>query len=75
MSIHIPTSLEDQQKGSATSSVRPSVDPNTPDHVHEDGEAMEDVNGDEAGMMAAMGLSGFGSTKVCHLRHPFRLGR
>lgn len=31
---------------------------------------MDDVNDDEAAMMAAMGLSGFGSTKVCYLWRP-----
>lgn len=65
--------MKDKQKDSATSSVRPSVDPITPDYAHEDGEAMDDVKDDEGAMMAAMGLSGFGSTKVSG--DPFYFGR
>jgi len=54
-------------KDSATSSARPNVDPQSPDHIHEDGEAMEDLNDDDAAMMTAMGLDGFGSTKGKHV--------
>ncbi|KAG6874058.1 hypothetical protein C0995_006915 [Termitomyces sp. Mi166 len=39
---------------------RPNLDPDAPD---EEGEAMDAENTDDAAMMAAMGLTGFGSTK------------
>jgi hypothetical protein len=44
----------------ATSS-KPNLDP---DAASEEGEEMDLTNGDDEAMMAAMGLVGFGSTKV-----------
>lgn len=44
---------------------RPNLDPDAPDE--EEGEAMDAENEDDAAMMAMMGMSGFGSTKVCML--------
>ncbi len=66
--IHI--SGIDPPKGSSTSSARPSIDPKTPEHIHEDGEAVDD----DAGMMAAMGLAVFGSTEVLSLQLTSPLG-
>lgn len=43
-------------------------DSEAPVEEGEDGEAMEATNDDDAAMMAMMGLSGFGSTKVCWKR-------
>lgn len=60
----IQTSDTEHTKGSATSSVRLNVDSRTPDPMQEDGEAMDDINDKDPAIMAAMGLSGFGSTKV-----------
>ena len=54
--------LEESKGGSSS---RPNLDPDAPDEGGEEGEAMEDVNEDDAAMMAMMGVSGFGSTKVC----------
>jgi len=54
-------------KSSATASAHPSVDPKTPEHIQEDGEAMDDINDEDPVMMAAMGLTGFGSTKGKHV--------
>ncbi|CAA7265424.1 unnamed protein product [Cyclocybe aegerita] len=51
-------------KGNSTSSTRPNLDPDAPDHPVEDGEAMDAINEDDAAMMATMGMTGFGSTKV-----------
>ena len=49
------------------------MDPDAPDEG-EDGEAMEVTNDVDDAMMAAMGLSGFGSTKVsCLLVFHFSL--
>ncbi|OJA14832.1 hypothetical protein AZE42_00784 [Rhizopogon vesiculosus] len=48
--------------GPSSSQRRPNLDP---DAVSEEGEAMDATNADEEAMMAAMGLAGFGSTKVC----------
>lgn len=36
----------------------------------EEGEAMDDTNQDDEAMMAMMGLSGFGTTKVCPFVSP-----
>lgn len=44
-------------------SKRLNLDPDAPDDLNEEGEEMDD----EAGMMAMMGMSGFGSTKVSAL--------
>ncbi len=35
----------------------------------EEGEAMDDTNPDDEAMTAMMGLTGFGSTKVCYARY------
>ena len=35
----------------------------------EEGEEMDATNADDEAMMAAMGLSSFGSSKVCYRRH------
>lgn len=41
------------------------MDPDAPDEGNEEGEEMDAVNDDDAAMMAMMGMTGFGSTKVC----------
>ena len=51
---------------SSTSSPRGHADTGEP----EEGEAMEAVNDDDEAMMAMMGLTGFGSTKVLVSRFP-----
>jgi hypothetical protein len=60
--------------GPSFSQKRPNLDP---DALSEEGEAMDATNADEEGMMAAMGLKGFGTTKVCRsinfLRHGIHL--
>lgn len=43
---------------------RLNLDPDAPDDVGEEGEEMDATNDDDAAMMAMMGLSGFGTTKV-----------
>ena len=48
--------------GPSSSQRRPNLDP---DAASEEGEAMDATNADEEAMMTAMGLAGFGSTKVC----------
>ncbi|KAF8955469.1 hypothetical protein BDZ97DRAFT_1764869, partial [Flammula alnicola] len=51
-------------KTTSSSSSRPNLDPDAPDHPNDDGEAMDEVNEDEdAAMMAMMGVTGFGTTK------------
>ena len=40
-------------------------DSEMPTEEGEEGEAMDATNEDDAAMMAMMGLSGFGTTKVC----------
>ncbi|KAG2158341.1 uncharacterized protein EDB93DRAFT_1120950 [Suillus bovinus] len=47
-----------------SSSRRPNLDP---DALSEEGEAMDTTNADEEAMMAAMGLTGFGTTKGKHV--------
>jgi hypothetical protein len=42
---------------------RPNMDPDAPEPGEED-EGMEAEGGDDAAMMAMMGMSGFGTTKV-----------
>ncbi|KAH0584361.1 hypothetical protein H2248_009901 [Termitomyces sp. 'cryptogamus'] len=54
----MPTNIADATIEPVTS--RLNLDPDAPD---EEGEAMDAENDDDATMMAAMGLSGFGSTK------------
>ena len=48
-----------------SSQSRPNLDPDAPDLPNEDGEAVDETNDDDAALMALMGLSNFGSTKVC----------
>jgi hypothetical protein len=43
---------------------RMNLDPDAPEPGEEEGEAMEAVGDDDAAMMAMMGMSGFGTTKV-----------
>jgi len=43
---------------------RPNLDPDAPDDVIEEGEEMDAINEDDSAMMAMMGMSGFGTTKV-----------
>ncbi|KAG2144750.1 hypothetical protein BD769DRAFT_1567008 [Suillus cothurnatus] len=50
--------------GPSFSQKRPNLDP---DALSEEGEAMDATNADEEGMMAAMGLKGFGTTKGKHV--------
>ena len=60
----------DLPNSTLSSQSRPNLDPNAPDLPNEDGEAMDDANDDDdAAMMAIMGLSNFGSTKVCRWYH------
>lgn len=59
----------DPPKVTSSSQSRLNLDPDAPDLPNEDGEAMDDTNDDDAAMMALMGLSGFGSTKVCRWYH------
>jgi hypothetical protein len=49
-------------------SKRLNLDPDAPDDPNEEGEEME--MDDEGGMMAMMGMSGFGTTKVSALFQP-----
>ena len=50
----------------APSSSRPNLDPDAPEEVDgEEGEEMEATTQDDEAMMAMMGMSGFGTTKVC----------
>ena len=50
----------------STAPLRGSLDPEAPTNGQEEGEAMDEDGGDEeAAMMAAMGLAGFGTTKAC----------
>jgi len=44
-----------------------NLDPDAPDDPNEEGEEIEMEMDDEAGMMAMMGLSGFGTTKGKHI--------
>lgn len=60
--------LLDQSKQISSRSPHPNVDPGTPKTLNEDGEAMEEDNDDDAAMMAMMGVTGFGSTKVMQRR-------
>lgn len=53
-------------------STRLNLDPDAPDHPEEEGEAMDEVNDDDAAMMAMMGVAGFGSTKVCLFSNPVK---
>ena len=55
----------DPPKATSSSQSRPNLDPDAPDLPNEDGEAVDDTNDGDAAMMALMGLSNFGSTKVC----------
>lgn len=48
--------------GPSSSQRRLNLDPDAPS---EEGEAMDETNVEEEAMMAAMGLAGFGTTKVC----------
>lgn len=57
--------FSDSPKATLSLQSRPELDPDAPDPSNEDGEAMDDTNDDDAAMMAIMGLSNFGSTKVC----------
>ncbi|KAG1827074.1 uncharacterized protein BJ212DRAFT_1310208 [Suillus subaureus] len=50
--------------GPSFSQKRPNLDP---DALSEEGEAMDATNADEESMMAAMGLTGFGTTKGKHV--------
>ena len=43
----------------------PRVQSEGPENSQEEGESMEAVNQDDEAMMVAMGITGFGSTKVC----------
>ena len=45
----------------AATSSKPTLDPDTP---AEDGEEMDVITAEDESMMATMGLTGFGSTKV-----------
>lgn len=40
----------------------------------EEGEAMDATNDEDAAMMAMMGLTGFGTTKVCIIERVYALG-
>lgn len=51
---------------------RPNLDPDAPDDVIEEGEEMDATNEDDSAMMAMMGMSGFGTTKVWSHSLPFR---
>ena len=59
----------DPPKATSFSQSRPNLDPDATDLPNEDGEAMDDTNDDDAAMMALMGLSNFGSTKVRRCYH------
>ena len=59
----------DPPKAISSSQSRPNLDPDAPDLPNEDGEAVDDTNDDDGAMMALMGLSNFGSTKVCRWYH------
>lgn len=52
-----------------SASPHPNADVATPNSFNEDGETMGEENGDDAAMMAMMGVSGFGSTKVMFKYH------
>lgn len=67
MSTFLPSS--DPPKATSSSQSRLNLDPDAPDLPNEDGEAMDDTNKDDDAMMALMGLSSFGSTKVCRWCH------
>ena len=59
---------------------RPRQDSEAPADGVEEGEAMDATNDDDAAMMAMMGLTGFGTTKVSHIAvalrpYPQRLER
>ena len=59
---------------------RPRQDSEAPADGVEEGEAMDATNDDDAAMMAMMGLTGFGTTKVSHIAaalclYPQRLKR
>jgi hypothetical protein len=43
---------------------RPNLDPDASDDVGEEGEEIDATNEDDSAMMAMMGLTGFGTTKV-----------
>jgi hypothetical protein len=48
----------------SSSKTRVNLDPDGPEPGEEEGEEMDAVGDEEAAMMAMMGMSGFGSTKV-----------
>lgn len=58
-----PDFISEPLKHASSSKGRPNLDPDSPDS-NEDGEAMDDVNDEDAAMMAMMGVTGFGTTKV-----------
>jgi hypothetical protein len=65
--------LSDPPKATSSSQSRPNLDPDAPDLPNEDGETVDDTNDDDAAMMTLMGLSNFGSTKVCRYYHLLRV--
>ncbi|KAJ7751987.1 hypothetical protein B0H16DRAFT_1547004 [Mycena metata] len=58
-----PPPERDAPRAEAGPSKRPNLDPDAPDDGNEEGEEMDD----DAGMMAMMGMSGFGTTKGKHI--------
>ena len=62
--MRLPISVHYTDTHNRTSLDRPEGTPFQTSEDGEEGEAMDAIGDDDAAMMAMMGLSGFGSTKV-----------